>query len=65
MRFTPFGSGSILPIGISASLAEYANIAGYGILAETASYALTGSKGPDSDACDEAGPYEQYVPLPE
>lgn len=45
MRFYPFGSGSSPLIVVSSSFADYAATARYGILANSASLALSGSTG--------------------
>lgn len=61
MRYTPFGSGSIVP-GVSASLADYAVTASFATLTDYAVYALSGSKGAAGDACVQDGPYDSYPP---
>jgi len=65
MRFYPFGSGSFLSFVDSSSQATYARVAAEGLRAVSASWALSGSKGPVGDngtPSTTAGPYTTYPP---
>lgn len=65
MRFYPFGSGSYLDYVESASRADYAISAEHGLRIISASWALSGSVGPQGDPgvpSSTVGPYESYPP---
>lgn len=61
MRYTPFGSGSY-ETADSSSLAQFSVTASYALQTDSASYAVTSSKGPPGDACSSVGPYDSYPP---
>ena len=65
MKFYPFGAGSFVPFVTSASSAEYAIRAEHGLRTVSASWALTGSRGPQGDPGTPSstfGPYTTYPP---
>lgn len=65
MRFFPFGSASATFQSISSSYADYSPTATRGILALSASFATSGSPGPQGDPGSPStfhGPYDTYPP---
>lgn len=65
MRFFPFGSASVTLESISSSYADYSFITNRGILALSASVAISGSPGPQGDPGLPStfhGPYDSFPP---
>lgn len=65
MRFYPFGSASKFEETITGSSANYSFTAEYGLRTLSASYAISGSKGPPGDngtPSTTVGPYDTYPP---
>lgn len=65
MRFYPFGSGSITAYVTSSNYANYSNVAEFTLRTISASWAISGSVGPQGDSGTPStfhGPYEYYPP---